>query len=200
MSANDEANRIDASMFQKPLRQLAEVLAQKIKREAPGILSAPGFVCVDLHVLIRQAMYTYDLLFYLNADDRRDTDPYWKNAYTIVALPLVRNMIDCLYNITAILQDPAAKGSLWRESGYCKAFETLDDTENRYGGEPEWDEWIKKNREALELGIRACGLRVADVKDQKMRWPTLGKYIADRQPGGALTSHQSFLKSFMYGD
>lgn len=200
MGTGDEANSISASTFQKPLKQLAEVLAQKVKREAPGRLSAPRFVCVDLHVLIRQAMYTYDLLFYLNADERRDTDPYWRNAYTIVALPLVRNMIDCLYNITAILQDPAGKGSLWRESGYCKAFEALDDTEKRYGGEPAWDEWIEKNREALELGIRACGLTVAGVKAQKMRWPTLGKYIRDKQPGGLLTSHQEFLKTFMYGD
>ena len=163
MGTGDEANSISASTFQKPLKDLAEVLAQKVKREAPGRLSAPRFVCVDLHVLIRQAMYTYDLLFYLNADDRRDTDPFWRNAYTIVALPLVRNMIDCLYNITAILQDPAGKGSLRRESGYCKAFEALDDTEKRYGGQPAWDEWIEKNREALELGIRACGLTVAGV-------------------------------------
>src|SRR5438876_10805918 len=69
MGTSDEANSINASTFQKPLKQLAEVLAQKVKREAPGRLPAPGFVCVDLHVLIRQAMYTYDLLFYLNADE-----------------------------------------------------------------------------------------------------------------------------------
>jgi hypothetical protein len=102
MATNDDANIIDASTFQKPLKLLAEVLAQKVKREAPSLLSGPGFVAIDLHVLIRQAMYTYDLLFYLNADERRETDPYWRNAYTIVALPLVRNMIDCLYNVTAI--------------------------------------------------------------------------------------------------
>lgn len=200
MATNDEVKSIDASTFQKPLKQLAEVLAQKVKREAPKLLSAPGFVSVDLHVLIRQTMYTYDLLFYLNADERRKTDPYWRNAYTIVALPLVRNMIDCLYNVTAILRDPAGKGSLWRESGYRKAFAAIDDTEKRYGGQPEWDEWIRKNREALDLGIRACGLTVAGVQAQKTKWPTLGKYIGDKQAGGTVSPHQDFLKTFLYGD
>jgi hypothetical protein len=145
-------------------------------------------------------MYTYDLLFYLNADERRETDPHWRNVYTIVAFPLVRNMIDCLYNVTAILQDPAGKGSLWRESGYRKAFAALDQTEKRYGGQPKWDEWIRKNREALDLGIRACGLTVAGVMAQKAKWPTLGKYIADKQTGGTLTPHQDFLNTLMYGE
>lgn len=82
---------IDAATFQKPLVKLAEVLAQKVLREAP----VTGVLRVDLHILVRQSMWTYDLLFYLNADERRETDAYWRNGYTIVTMPLVRNMIDC---------------------------------------------------------------------------------------------------------
>jgi hypothetical protein len=200
MDANEEVKDMDASTFQKPLKQLAEVLAQKVKREAPKLLPAPTFVALDLHVLIRQSMYTYDLLFYLNADERRENDPYWRNVYTIVALPLVRNMIDCLYNITAILDEPAGRGSLWRQSGYRKVMAVIDETEQRYGGQPEWDEWIRKNREALDLGIRAIGWTVADVRAETKQWPTLGKYVKDKQKGGTLTPHQEFLKTFMYGD
>jgi hypothetical protein len=108
---------IDAATFQKPLKALAEVLAQKVKREAPALLPAhPIFVAVDLHVLIRQAMHTYDLLFYINADERRETDCYWRPEYTMVSLPLIRNMIDCLYNITAILQNPGVNGSWFRRT------------------------------------------------------------------------------------
>ena len=64
--------RIDASTFQEPLVKLAEVLAQKVRREAPKLLQAPEYVSIDLHVLMRQAMYIYNLLFYLNADERRE--------------------------------------------------------------------------------------------------------------------------------
>src|SRR5208283_456495 len=102
---------IDASKFQEPLVKLAEVIAQKLKREAaPKLSPAPGFVSIDLHVLMRQVMYTYNCLFYLNADETRKNDPNWRLQYSIVTLPLVRNMIDCFYNITAILEDPRANG------------------------------------------------------------------------------------------
>ena len=115
---------IDATTFQRPLEQLAEVIAQKVKREAPKLLSAPLYVALDLHVLIRQAIYTYNLLFYVNADERRETDCYWRIAYSIVTLPLIRNMIDSLYNVTAILQDPSTNGPWFRKSGYKKGPKT----------------------------------------------------------------------------
>jgi hypothetical protein len=128
---------IDAATFQTPLIKLAEVLAQKVKREAPKLLSAPPFVSIDLHVLIRQAMRTYDLLFYLNADERRNTDSHWRNVYTMVTLPLIRNMIDCLYNITFILQNPSRNGAWFRTSGFKKALAAFDEDEYRYGGQPQ---------------------------------------------------------------
>jgi hypothetical protein len=174
---------LDASTFQEPLVKLAEVLAQKVKREAPRLLAAPSFVSVDLHVLIRQAMYTYNALFYLNADERRKTDPFWRTAYSVVTLPLIRNMIDCLYNITAILQDPGANGPWFRRSGYKKALAAFDEEEARYGGRPEWDEWIRNGRDGLDFQIRAVGLAMADVLSSDP-WPTLGKYVSDKRAGG----------------
>jgi len=197
-AAQDFEYHLDASTFQKPLAQLAEVLAQKLRREAHKLVS-PVFVAVDLHVLTRQAMRTYDLLFYLNADERRETDCHWRNVYTIVTLPLIRNMIDCLYNITAILQNPSVNGPWFRKSGFHKTLLALDEDEKRYGGKPRWDTWIRKNRDAVDLSVRACGLTMADVLAQKTSWPTFGKYISDKQPGGTLTPHQDFLKTFVYG-
>jgi hypothetical protein len=189
---------IDASTFQKPLQELAEVLSQKVKREAPKLLAAPSFVAFDLHVLIRQAQHTYDLLFYLNADERRETDCHWRQAYTIVALPLIRNMIDCLYNITAILQDPDQNGPRFRKSGYKNLLDGLDKDQARYGGKPEWDEWIAKGREQLDFDVRCQGLTVANVIVEK-EWPTLGRYINTPRKGGTFTPHQEFLKTLVHG-
>jgi hypothetical protein len=189
---------IDASTFQKPLGLLAEVLSQKVKREAPKLLAAPGFVAFDLHVLMRQAQYTYDLLFYLNADDRRENDPNWRPAYTAVTLPLVRNMIDCLYNITAILQDPGRNGSWFRKDGYKKLLKGFDEDQAKYGGKPEWDEWIAKGRAEIDFEVRKVGLTMADVLAEK-DWPTLGRYINSPNPGGVITPHQKFLRTLVYG-
>ena len=54
---------MNAPTFQKQMGQLAEVLAQKVKREAPALLRGSGYVAADLHTLMRQALRTYDLLF-----------------------------------------------------------------------------------------------------------------------------------------
>jgi len=189
---------IDAGTFQKPLGQLAEVLSQKVKREAPKLLAAPRFVAFDLHVLMRQAQYTYDLLFYLHAEERRKTDCYWRPAYTFVVLPLIRNMIDDLYNITAILQDPGRNGPWFRKHGYRKLLAGFDEDQARYGGKTEWDEWIKKGRTEVDFDLRANGLTMAGVLSEK-EWPTLGKYINRLQPGGTFSPHQDFLRTLVYG-
>jgi len=141
----------------------------------------------------------YDLLFYLNADDRRKMDCYWRSAYTVVALPLIRNMIDCLYNVTAILQDPRKNGPWFRKSGYRKLLEGLDQDQARYGDDPEWDAWIRNARSEIEFDIRhRMPFTVAEVLAEK-EWPTLGKYINMQQPGGTYTSHQMFLRTLLYG-
>jgi len=190
---------IDASTFQKPLGQLAEVLAQKLHREAPKMLLAPKFVAIDLFVLTRKAMRTYDLLFYLNADERQQNDCYWKPVYSIAALSLIRTMIDCLYNITAILQDPAQNGTLFRKSGFQKAWQALDDEEKQYKGIPEWDEWIDRSRSMIDFGVRDSGFTLAEVLSKKWAWPTLGQYMKNKQAGGLTTPHQDFLRAFAYG-
>jgi hypothetical protein len=193
------ATELDASTFQRPLETLAEVLAQKLRREAPKILGAtPGYVSVDLHVMLRQMIYTYNLFFYLNADERVQNDPYYRKQYSIVTLPLIRNMIDCLYNITAILENPAVAGSEFRKSGYKAKLASLDEAAAKYGGQPEWDAWIANDRAVLNEDMRRSGFSLAEVL-QASQWPTLGRYVKSAKPGGLFSPHQQFLQSLNYG-
>lgn len=196
--SEQEIINVDASTFQQPLRQLAEVLSQKVKRESSKLLGIPDFVAFDLHVLMRQAQNTYDLLFYLNADERRERDYHWKPSYTIITLPLIRNMIDSLYNITAILQDPRHNGSQFRKNGYKNILKGMAEDRERYGDRPEWQDWIAKGQAEVELEIRRMGFTVSDVLAEK-DWPTLGQYIARKKIGGTSTPHQEFLRTLVYG-
>ncbi len=199
MSENkDQLQHLDATTFQEPLGKLAEVIAQKVNREASKILKH-SYVATDLYVLMRQMLHTYALLFYLNADDRRQNDCYWRTSYSIVTLPLIRNMIDGLYNITVILENPSVNGPWFRKSGFRKALNALDEDNARYGGQEKWDVWIEKNRQQIDLEIRSVGLTMAEVLSQQLQWPTMGKYVSDKGPGGTITSHQYFLKTFVLG-
>jgi len=193
------AIELDASTFQRKLETLAEVIAQKLRREAPKLLGAtPGYVSVDLHVMLRQMIYTYNAFFYLNADERVKDDPHYRKQYSVVMLPLVRNMIDCFYNITAILQNPAVKGAEFRSSGYKAKMLALDDDDARYGGKAEWDEWIARGRALLRQDMSANGFTESAVLAAS-QWPTLGRYVNSPQPGGTFSAHQQALKLLNYG-
>jgi len=198
MNAENEPTRpgIDATSFQRPLGDLANTIAFKVDREGRKHYPKPKFLMEDIYVLMRQALHTYDLFFFLNADDRRKDDTDWKVAYSIVTLPLIRCMIDCFYNITAMLADPS-KGFQFRESGYKQALAALDANEKRYGGDPSWDVYIASRRKQLSLSLRRDGLTTERVKNAKL-WPTLSGYlrVKDNVP---LTPHQDLLKKLTYG-
>jgi hypothetical protein len=160
---DEEKIIIDAKTFQEPLAKLAETIVEKVKREGPAILRAPFFVAEDLCMMIRQSLAAYRLLFYLNADQRRAEDCYWNNSYGVVSAPIVRSMIDCLYNVTFILEDPAENGMAYRKSGFRRALEDISEDKERYGGQPEWDAYNKNRRDVLLRYIRATGLPISPV-------------------------------------
>ena len=188
---------LDASTFQKQLGELTATVALKVQREGIKIIGSRMAV-EDMYVLVRQAQRTCDLFFYLNADEHRE-GPHWRAIYTIVALPLIRSMIDCLYNITAMLEDPGSKPAEFRRSGYKMALEALEEDKLKYGNNPDptWTVWLTKRGDALDFAMRTDGFRLDEVMAQN-RWPTLGTYLRERKNIPA-TAHQLFLKSLTYG-
>jgi hypothetical protein len=193
MDLNDKP-RIDAKTFQEPLAKLAEVIAQKVRREGAQNLHTPQFVAEDVFTMIRQALATYHLLFYLNADERREQDCYWNNSYGVVTAPLVRSMIDCLYNITAILEDPE-NGIAYRRSGLKKRLADIEEDEKNYGGKPDWDNYNKNNRWALRNLIVGSGFTEEEIRQAKS-WPTLGVYLQCKPED--MTTNRQFLKTFTH--
>jgi hypothetical protein len=188
---------LDAHTFQQHLRSLANTIALKVEREGPSLPLKPLFVSADITVLIRQALNIYDLFFFVNADERRKKEYDWKVAYAAVILPLVRCMIDCLYNITVILENPGAKAYEFRASGYKLALLALETDEKRYGGDPKWDEHIAKRRDFIRMGMRLDGFTPTEVESAKV-WPTMSAYLRPDK-GVPLTSHQEFLTKLTLG-
>jgi hypothetical protein len=148
-------------------------------------------------MMLRYSRSIYNLLFYLNADVRREGDCDWHTHYGASAMSLVRSLIDCLYNVTMILQNPKANGAAYRKSGIKRTLNDLEADRIAYLGQPEWQEWIANRRAPVEMVIRMSGFTLAEVMDAP-DWFTLGKYLSQKQPGGALSDHQVFLKTFTH--
>lgn len=184
---------IDAKTFQEPLGKLAETMAQKVRRDGPECMHAPGYVCDDLFMMIRQSLRTYDLMFYLNAEERIGKDCYWRNEYGVVTATVVRSMIDCFYNITAILEDPAATGRAYRKSGFRKALEGIAEDARQYSGIPEWMDFLGRRKTAITLYMRMSEITEGEAMAQAP-WPTMGAYIRSKPD----TAHKEFLRKFTY--
>jgi hypothetical protein len=192
--------RIDAKSFQVPLGLLAATMVETVFREGHEYIAGPPYIREDLATLLRYAASVYNLLFYLNADERRKGDPWWYVRYGVTAMSLVRALIDCLYNFITILEDPAAKGPQYRKSGLHATLRDLDADQQMYGGQPQWDEYVAERRGPVEMLIRGSGFTVAEVKNMPKHeaWPTFGSYVGKMQQGGTLTENQQFLKTFAH--
>jgi hypothetical protein len=199
MSAEQISPRvdIDARTFQKQLGELANTVGLKVEREGPKLLGHAGFVAIDIYVMIRQALTIYDLFFFLNADERRKSDINWKVSYSAAVLPLIRCMVDCLYNITVLIENPGPNGYQFRGSGFKLALAALDNDERQYAGDPRWDAYIAERRSSIDRMMWIHGLTPDEVKNTKT-WPTLSGYLRVKK-GVPLNPHQEFLKKLTFG-
>jgi hypothetical protein len=195
-SGGSPKHGIDATTFQRPLAELAETLALKVQREAVKTMK-PQYVAIDIYVMIRQVLKTYELFFYLNNDERRNTDPFWHVGYSTAVLPLIRCMIDCLYNITALLEHPVENGQRFRASGYKRTLEGLSADSQRYGGDPVWDAYLDEQRKNTEWDMRINGFTLTEVM-QANHWLTLSTYLRPKR-NSPLSPHQTFLKTLTFG-
>jgi hypothetical protein len=186
---------IDANTFQRPLDELAEVIAQKALREGSKCIAGPDYVTFDLFILIRHALTAYRFFSWVNADEHT-SDYRWKDGYTVMALSSVRTMIDCLYNILAILENPPARAVDFRLNGFDKKMKALNDEKARYGNDPAWDDHISERGTVLRLGIRQSQFD-PDAMPKFNKWKTLGQFIGD-QPAQD-TELQHFLRTFTLG-
>jgi hypothetical protein len=86
MENNEDRSRIDARTFQRQLGTLANTIALKVEREASKTFK-PAFAAVDIFIMLRQSLTTYDLFCYLNADDTRKSGD-WKVGYSVAIFRL----------------------------------------------------------------------------------------------------------------
>jgi hypothetical protein len=182
--------RVDAKTFQDQLGHLAATMVEKVFREGRTHIAGPAYAGEDIAAIIRYAASIYNLLNYLNADERRKEDCYWYPRYGVTGMTLVRSLIDCLYNIFAILDDPVVKAASYRKSGIKQILTELDETAEKFRGQAEWEAWINQRRAAIALYMSINGFSAKDIMSENM-WPTLGRYV--RRPK---TERQKFLKSF----
>jgi hypothetical protein len=170
---------IDARTFLRPIAELADTIGNKLDREGAQMIT-PYYVAGDIFAMVRQVLKVYELFFYINADARR-SDASWHIGFPAALLPVLRTMIDCLYNVTTILDDPAVNGKYFRASGYGQMLESIAEDEKTYGGSKEWDAHNAERRKIVDLDMRAFGFTATEAAASPY-WLTLSRYLKKKPP------------------
>ena len=193
---------INASDFQSELATASERMVQKLDREFRTLIvtapfNAKEYVATDLIAIFRQAICTKNLLFYLHSDERRNNDPDWRESYTFACLPLVRTIIDDLYNTIRIINDPHANGTLFRRAGYNKAFRALEEQEALHGDDQARVKHLQLKKHRLLVAMVEDGIALKSLS-KKDKWDTLSAYL--REAAKKSDEASAFLKGFIHGD
>src|ERR1035437_7625828 len=114
MSDTTAKVRVDAKSFQEPLAWLSETVFEKVFREGVSHVGWPQYVAEDIAMMLRYSRSIYNLLFYFNAGEHGEDYLSCRMHAVVTALSLVLGLIDCFYNITAILKNPAERGAAYR--------------------------------------------------------------------------------------
>jgi hypothetical protein len=187
--------RLNADTFQSQIISLSETLAQKVLREGHKHIAGPKYLPFDMFVLIRHAQAALRFFGWVNADEHR-ADCRWREEYMVMALASIRSIIDCLYIVLVMLDDPSEMAVTYRLSGFDTKLKRLKDEKDRYGSDPDWQDYLTKRKEIIRLGIRMSGFD-PDAMPPRRKWITMGRYIGDKPSQDS--DLQGFLRTFTLG-
>jgi len=187
---------LDAATFQGTIDRLAETLANKVDREGRNKFQGAQWTVDDIYVQLRVAKNLYDLIFYINADENRRSAT-WREEYSILAWSHIRGLIDCLYNVSLLMQDPERNGFTFRLSGLKKFIKNVEELEEYYGNKPEWRRDLENRKQIAERIAMELGISIEAARNSKQTWKTLGRYLGESY--GAEDELQHFLRRFTLG-
>jgi len=167
--------KIDAVPFSQPISDVAEALTNLVEREGVSKLPVPT-VIEDIGMILRQVTATYNAIRWVNADDTRYGLIGYRGSYTVVTLPLVRTIIDGLYNATALLDDPS-RGRNYRISGIYRMRRALQLDQPKYANNPDWQPDLDRRRSIISRLMQMNSFTEADLDDRSNKWPLLSQYL-----------------------
>lgn len=102
--------------------------------------------------------------------------------YPFQARVLVRELIDILFTIVAIVENPGENSNKYEKAGYRNLWERYELEKNKYGNDPEWNSWFKTKKENL-LDPLAKTLNLTEEEKNNpvkaiMRWPNPNRMLS----------------------
>lgn len=164
--------RLDFSVIREPLEKLTASTILNLERALPPELGRVPGAGVVLLLLAKLAATTFDTIRYFCAE--RPEDPARRISFASSAPPLLRSLLDGIYTVVFIGEDVDERIRWYYRAGWREMREEHERHHTRYGGQADWDPWLRRNAEFLEATRDDWGVSLDEAENLRAisRWPT----------------------------
>jgi len=154
-------------------------IGNKLKIQWPRSLPMDDGLPFLLRTHVLAAHNTYRTIVHLAADDplRENRRP----EYVLSTAPLIRTLVDGLFTVVALLDDPATRVDQFFKGGWNEIRQQYERFRDAYAADPDWVAWLEDFAEYIEAGKETLGLTPEDqVNLKRLSWPTPGQLLRDK--------------------
>jgi hypothetical protein len=172
--------QIPFGTFSKPLDELLQAMANKIKYEWPTHLAVGREAGHVLEGLVRIARNTYKTVIYLCSDDPGAR--LGEAEFCLSAPPLARTILDSAVSVIFMFQDLPARSSWFLKSGWKEIHQQHQRLHATYAGRPEYEDWLK-SWAAFDDSFRDDARVTPEEAADPARipyWPNLGQMLRNQ--------------------
>ncbi|MBN1517833.1 hypothetical protein JXA32_14810 [Candidatus Sumerlaeota bacterium] len=153
-SSIPDERAISFDVVNQPLTQILRLTNTCIEREWPSgynqILGMKELFCINLKV----AENTFNTILYFCAE--KPVDRLRKLEFGLSSIPLLRSLLDQVFNLTFISTDPQEKVPQYYYGGWKELREHYLRCKLKYDTHADWIEWLEQCEAGLEKR-KQCG-------------------------------------------
>ncbi len=189
---------LDFALVWDRLGSLYQAVHNKLEREWPVSLDPTEALPVLLRGFVLLSANTLKSIGYLCADHPPDANR--RPEYALSVPPLARTLMDTLFNIVFLFENPSENIRWYWRSAWREYREDRDRYKERYGDDPRWSEWLETFEKTLE-GFREPWFVEAgtDAKDVRY-WPHPGQMLRCSELSEDRRAFLQYLNDWFYKD
>jgi hypothetical protein len=143
-------SRLDFEVIERPIDTLLAAVANKIERECPTALSRVPWSQALFLVTVRVVNVTYRTIRFICADKPKEHAS--RVEYSISVPPLNRSILDSVFTVMFILEDPQERCGLYFKAGWRESRLMYEKCLSTYGNSHDWTPWLGAVLDHLQKG------------------------------------------------
>lgn len=155
-STSGQNGYVPFSLFRDRVDILAISITNLLDRDFPAALSKVEGLSAFLFVAMKVVRGTFDAIRHLASDIPKDSSPPLEYGATLS--PLVRSILDVLFALVFISEDPQRRMEWYWRAGWRELREDFERHFNEYGGIAEWGPYLTGYQSALDGLAKSLGL------------------------------------------